>query len=291
MRLRVKDWDKFQHYKPKNPNEKPTWIKFYINVLDDFEFHILSVEARALLPMLWLLAAEKNGNLPEINKIAFRLRMSETDVTKSIKQLINNGSIIALDEVYTKSIPDNIENIEDIGKKERGEKTLSPLEENFFETQIWPIYPKTRRGNLKKAKRAYERALTEKRATKEEILNGLDNYRRCDEVERGYAKGAEAWFNADGWANSYKSPRRDDKKQKPSYMDSLVTAAKIACEQIDNELDAGNSRHAGLSDDWPEAGRVSPRLTHLPSRHFEAMASPHEAARFHAEGDNGDDDS
>lgn len=286
----VKNWEKYQHYKPKNPEDRPIWLKLYSSILDDYEFQLLPLEARALLPMLWLLAGQYDGIIPDIKKIAFRLRISETEVTKGIKPLIDNGSIICLESFYKDSIPEYIEkkNIEDI-EKIRIEKTLVAPEESFFETHIWPIYPRTRRGNMQKAKRAYERALTEKRATQEEIINGLDTYRRCDEVERGYAKGAEAWFNADGWANSYKSPRSNDKGQKASYMDSLIAAAKKACQQIDAELDAGDMARQGDDTDR-EAGRVPPRISHQQARNLEAMASSPEPSRVYEARDYGDID-
>lgn len=172
-------------------------------------------------------------------------------------------------------------------KKEKKKVTPSFFEDDSYPVfeKIWEIYPRQRRGNKIKMKRAYLRALTEKRATEEEIYVGLEKYRISDEVERGYAKGAEAWLNADGWANSYKPPRRDDKGQKPSYMDRLHTAAKNACDTIDREmqLDAGGMEDEKQNRSGHASGRVQGRIAHQPARNNEALAERANRS-FHEEG-------
>ena len=156
--------------------------------------------------------------------------------------------------------------------------------------RIWESYPRTRRGNQAKSKAAFLKALREKRATLEEIENGLARYRESDEVERGYAKGAEAWFNADGWANSYQPPRSDHQGQKKSYMDTMHDAAKAACEQIDRELDAGNQGNAELVNPAGNSGRIPPRIAHQPNRDDAEMAGDEDSG-IQAPGDywNSDD--
>ncbi len=123
--LTVKNWKKFQHYASKN-GEKPVWIKFYLAVLDDYEFHSLPVECRALLPMLWLLASETNGVLKNYESIAFRLREDSVKVKKSINLLIEKGFLeharLPLESFYTDSIPEDIEKKEEDIEKSRGEK-------------------------------------------------------------------------------------------------------------------------------------------------------------------------
>ncbi len=124
--LRIKNWEKYQHYKTKN-GERPIWLKLYTALLDDYEFQSLPVEARALLPMLWLLAGEQKGLIKDYASVAFRLRQDYGKTENMIKLLIEKGflvhSRIPLDEVYKDSIP---EHIEDIEKKERTEHKDSP---------------------------------------------------------------------------------------------------------------------------------------------------------------------
>jgi len=89
MQIRPKNWRDFQHYKDRNP----PWIRLHKNLLDNFEFHSLPVASRALAPMLWLLASDNLDGFIDatVNKLAFRLRMSEQDVASALKPLIDNG--------------------------------------------------------------------------------------------------------------------------------------------------------------------------------------------------------
>ena len=82
----IKDWAKFQHFKDR----RPPWIKLYRALLDDPEWHTLSPHAAKILVMLWLLAAEdesKQGQLPPIKTIAFRLRLSEKAIESACCEL------------------------------------------------------------------------------------------------------------------------------------------------------------------------------------------------------------
>jgi hypothetical protein len=80
---RIRSWEKFQHFKDR----RPPWIKLYRDVLDDMEWHELDPAASKVLVMLWLIASEDDGKLPDSKKLAFRLRMSEKDIISAISQL------------------------------------------------------------------------------------------------------------------------------------------------------------------------------------------------------------
>lgn len=71
--MKIKDWNKFQHFKDR----KPPWIKLYRDLLDDPEWHELDPASAKVLVMIWLIASEEMGELPNLKKLAFRLRMSE----------------------------------------------------------------------------------------------------------------------------------------------------------------------------------------------------------------------
>lgn len=77
--MRIKHWNKFQHFKDR----KPPWIKLYRDLLDDIQWHELDAKAAKALVMIWLIASEYDGNLPDMKTLAFRLRVSESE-TKSI---------------------------------------------------------------------------------------------------------------------------------------------------------------------------------------------------------------
>ncbi len=84
--MRVKKWENFQHYK----NRRPPWIRLYRDLLDDPEFHALSGDAAKYLIMIWLIASEDPGmagDLPNLPKLAFRLRIKNSELDRIIKEL------------------------------------------------------------------------------------------------------------------------------------------------------------------------------------------------------------
>lgn len=81
--MRIKNWEKFQHYAKR----RPPWIKLYHDLLDDIDWHKLSGDSAKLLISLWLLASEKDGELPSIDIISFRLRLGKEIIIKLISEL------------------------------------------------------------------------------------------------------------------------------------------------------------------------------------------------------------
>lgn len=81
--LRIKNWHQFQHFKDR----RPPWVKLYRDLLDDMEWHDLDPKAAKVLVMLWLIASESDGVLPDIKKLAFRLRVSEAVTSELLGKL------------------------------------------------------------------------------------------------------------------------------------------------------------------------------------------------------------
>jgi hypothetical protein len=79
-------------------------------------------------------------------------------------------------------------------------------EDNIYTAEfdeLWKEYPKQRAGNKQKAFNAYCRAM--KRTGQESgfFLSAVRKYADSEEVKRGFAKGCEAWFNADKFNDNY----------------------------------------------------------------------------------------
>lgn len=84
--IRVKNWEEFQHFKDRNP----PWIKLYKSLLERRDIAMISDCNFRILVGFWLLASEddtRQGILPEIADIAFRLRKSEAEITQAIQEL------------------------------------------------------------------------------------------------------------------------------------------------------------------------------------------------------------
>jgi hypothetical protein len=93
---RIKNWDKFQHY--KTGRGAPPWIKLYRDLLNDREWFSLAPEAAKFLISCWLLAAENDGCLPDIDTLAFRLRLASKETVKLLSicnsWIINDDSTL-----------------------------------------------------------------------------------------------------------------------------------------------------------------------------------------------------
>jgi hypothetical protein len=58
--FRVKNFERFQHYKDRNP----PWIKLYNELLDDYDFGCLQDASKMHLIAIWLLASRSENKLP-----------------------------------------------------------------------------------------------------------------------------------------------------------------------------------------------------------------------------------
>ena len=90
--IKPKNWAKFQHYKNRNP----PWIKLHKDILDDYDWWQLPVASRALAPCLWILASCYDDGIFDASNdvLSFRFRMTESEIEKSLKPLIDNGYFI-----------------------------------------------------------------------------------------------------------------------------------------------------------------------------------------------------
>lgn len=272
-KIRIKNWESFQHYKSKN-GEKPLWLKLYRSILDDFEFHSMPVESRAILPMLWLIAGDDEGNLPEIEKISFRLRLSSKEVGEAIKPLIENGFIEYIDKLdlfYTNSIPEHIERTYREEQKERTEQKEDLLSENEKKTltwgdsellpeelfeMIWIDYPDNKpKGNKSKAKEKFLK-LIKQGEDHDLIVDGVRSYNEFCKTTEQYNQHCITWLNQRGWEGEWKSGGSHHNK-KTGYLDKIKNAGSRASQimqenmdadrdapwnQVDNDQQGGNSR-------------------------------------------------
>jgi hypothetical protein len=97
--MKIKNWSQFQHFKDR----RPPWIKLYREILDDIEWHELDARSAKVLVMIWLIASESDGCLPDTKKLAFRLRMTEKDTEASLIKLshwLEQDDISVISEGY-----------------------------------------------------------------------------------------------------------------------------------------------------------------------------------------------
>ena len=118
---KIKNWKEFQHFKDRTP----PWIKLYKSILDDPEWHSLDPKDAKHLVMLWLLASEDRsheGRLPDLQNMAFRLRITEKTMINTLERLkhwITCGGIGVISERYQDDIPEKRRDREETEKKLR----------------------------------------------------------------------------------------------------------------------------------------------------------------------------
>ena len=106
--MRVKNFAKFQHFKDRSP----PWVKLYRDILDDPDWHELDAEAAKVLVMLWLIASEdesKQGKLPELKKLSFRLRIEQKRLEKlciNLSHWLEHDDINVISDVYQLDAPE-----------------------------------------------------------------------------------------------------------------------------------------------------------------------------------------
>jgi hypothetical protein len=135
--MRIKNWDKFQHFKHKSDMK---WFKCYgRDLLNDPDFMKMDDVKQATLFKLWCLASEGNGVIGMIPDIAFRLRKPIAFVEKMLIEL--DTWIIKHDDsakLYSDYITDK--------SKIRLDKIIKTT---VRFSEFWDIYPNIRKNNKK----------------------------------------------------------------------------------------------------------------------------------------------
>ena len=146
--MRVRNWERFQHYKD---GRNLQWIKLHRTLLDNFDFAALSGDDAKVLILCWLVAAEKDGELPDVPALAFRLRMDPRKLGISIRALLDRGfleSVPSCTNVVQKNTDTTAPVLPRKEKRERrveGEKKPLPTDATAMETafeRFWQVYPR-----------------------------------------------------------------------------------------------------------------------------------------------------
>ena len=88
---RVKNWEKFQHYKDRNP----PWIKLHNSLMTDPDFLCLQDASKLHLIMIWLFASRSENKITTDEKLLTRLLMLDKQV--DLSPLVSAGFLIPYD--------------------------------------------------------------------------------------------------------------------------------------------------------------------------------------------------
>jgi hypothetical protein len=141
--MRIKNWSKFQHFKDR----RPPWVKLYRDILDDIEWHELDPLAAKVLVMLWLIASEDEGRIPDSKTLAFRLRISEVKTKEIIIKLshwLEHNDIELISSGYQVDLPETETETE--REKETKKKATVVACPDFVEQQVWDDFLSIRKA-------------------------------------------------------------------------------------------------------------------------------------------------
>lgn len=185
----MRNWDKFQ---PTMKDRNVIWIKLYRQILEDYEWHNLSSDSKATLIELLLLASENNGQLPEVHKIAFRLRKTEEFIQHEIDlllhwlQLDNNLITTCQQDVALEK------------SREREEKTYVRFDD--FWNSLLPKRRVNRKGCLEKWK------IHNLDTEADKIISWLKQMNITKEWKDGYNPSPEVIINQRRWEDGIAKP-------------------------------------------------------------------------------------
>jgi hypothetical protein len=186
---KIKNWEKFNLYKAKNPRyqKKMTWFKFYgTDYINDIEIHKLSFEQKALLVELWCLGSESDGILPDNFEIAFRLHYSIDFVDKIVNELFTRGW---LEKDYQ---PVSIEN-----RREREEKNIYVVKTTNRFSEFWDLYPTTRKVNKKTCLERWANKNLD--AIADEVISYVKKMKDSKSWKEGFSPAPLTLLNQERW--------------------------------------------------------------------------------------------
>lgn len=187
MVIRIKGWEKFQHFKDR----KPPWVKLYRDLLDDLEWYELDPKAAKALVMMWLIASENDGYLPNTKTLAFRLRMTEAgtlDVISKLSHWLDQDDIEVISDRYQDDRPET----------ETETETDISVVADLFE-KFWTAYPR------KVAKPEALKAFKRTKPTEESVQAMLSAIQRqglaekCAKGEARFVPHPSTWLNQERW--------------------------------------------------------------------------------------------
>lgn len=193
IHIQIKNWGEHQHYKDRNP----PWIKLHVKILNDMSFMMLAPASKCLLLLLWVLAAENNG---EINfseeELKFRLRDSKFS-RDSLTPLIHSGFISVLADASSDlaRAPKSCSETETETETDACAPASGELDE-FGE--FWKAYPK--KIGKQAAVRAWQKIKI--RPPLEKILDAIKRAQSTDQWQKDngeFIPHPSTWLNGGRW--------------------------------------------------------------------------------------------
>lgn len=209
--IKVKNWEKFQHYKRRNP----PWIRLYNSLLDDYDFLCLQDASKLLAIMIWLLASRTDNLIPL--DVYFIKTKTGIKGEINIDELVSQGFLILCDKngneiqgdasnmlatclqdasnllLQSRAEQSRAEKKENTQRKKRSEKQFQEIT-----LEIYKNYPRREGGS--KALESIEKAYS--KINPQQLLELVKEFQQSPMAKttpREFLPHATTWFNQERW--------------------------------------------------------------------------------------------
>ena len=197
MKIRIPNWEKFQHYKQR----RPPWIKLHRQLLESRHWFELTPDASKLLVECWLIASDNpDGTINcDLGDLAFRLRRDNDSILPTLQELALHGFIemnkVDASSSLAGSLQDAIPETEtETETKKRQTQRKRRVYSDEFE-KIWKIH---QRGPKAKAADEYEVALKND-VTHDDLVKSLNVYQKTLRPPEFLGLHLFRWLKEERW--------------------------------------------------------------------------------------------
>jgi hypothetical protein len=233
--LRVKNWDRFQHYKDRSP----PWIKLHYTTLDDYAWSHLPDTAKAHLMGIWLLASRQDGRIP--NDAAWLGTRIGARSKVDLGVLIRAGFLEKDASTSLASSDSTALDLEEKSREEaekRRDREEAERELGAF-SAAWKDYPRRPNDSKANALRAWM-ARRGEGVTSEQLHEGVRRYAayvKRERTEGKYIKQGATFFGpGQHWQSDYSSTAPAPRPTAPAVTYPKYQAPEIpASERVSPE--------------------------------------------------------
>lgn len=178
VRYRIRNWERFQHYKHRNP----PWIKLHVEIFSSADWVMLDDASKLLAVACMVIAAKHDGCVPDAPD--YIKRVAYLRATPNLKPLIACGflEILQADASACKQLRTNAVPETETEKKENIQSAATQTD-GLFE-QFWTAYPREKNMSKKRALMAWRKLSAEKRAQAAAAVPGYRSY--CEKNKSWY---------------------------------------------------------------------------------------------------------
>ena len=206
--LRVKNLEKYQHYKDRCP----PWIKLHRDILRDYEFSCLQDASKLHLIMIWVLASQTDNRVPHDAQWIQQQIGAKSRV--DLKSLINSGFLI-VEQGASKALAgcEHVAIAETETETEtETEPPIVPHGDRTGFEDFWTSYPKGRKVGKQAAIRAWKKIKPSQSLT-DRIVKAI-----TEQASNGHFKGSRGddfiplpatWLNQGRWEDEIRHTEED----------------------------------------------------------------------------------